>query len=85
MMGGVMTEESAHWLEYLGGDGGFRSDIDDGDDVPDVDQGDELHREDRYWLDVARLCDACKQPVTLADERRGRCPHCGAFLLSLGG
>ena len=33
--------------------------------------------------EVTRLCPSCREPVTRADEYRGRCPHCGQLFLSL--
>ena len=33
--------------------------------------------------EVVRLCDSCKRPVTHRDELAGRCPGCGAVLLTL--
>ena len=33
--------------------------------------------------EVVRLCPFCCEPVTRGDEQKGRCPSCGAVLLSL--
>ena len=38
---------------------------------------------DKRSEEVTRLCGSCRESVTRADERAGRCPHCGQVLLSL--